>query len=87
MDSLMAVELRLALETRLGIDVPLVSLSDTTTLSTIAARIVKNLSKAESADGGLIDTIIRHESGAGHDTLDAAAAPYGSDAEHAAAAE
>jgi phthiocerol/phenolphthiocerol synthesis type-I polyketide synthase C len=44
MDSLMAVELSLALETRLGIDVPLVSLSDTTTLSTIAARIVKNLS-------------------------------------------
>jgi acyl carrier protein len=87
MDSLMAVELRLALETRLGIDVPLVSLSDTTTLSTIAARIVKNLSKAESADGGLIETIIRHESGAGHDALDPAAAPYGSDAEHAAAAE
>jgi phthiocerol/phenolphthiocerol synthesis type-I polyketide synthase C len=87
MDSLMAVELRLALETRLGIDVPLVSLSDTTTLSTIAARIVKNLSKAETTDGGLIETIIRHESGAGHDALDLAPAPYGSDADHAAAAE
>jgi hypothetical protein len=34
----------------------------------------------------LIETIIRHESAASHDTL-GCDAPYGSDAEHAAAAE
>jgi acyl transferase domain-containing protein/NADPH:quinone reductase-like Zn-dependent oxidoreductase/acyl carrier protein len=69
MDSLMAVELRLALETRLGIDVPLVSLSDNTSLSTIAARMVRNLSKPESGSKSLVDTILRHESGA-NETLD-----------------
>jgi acyl transferase domain-containing protein/NADPH:quinone reductase-like Zn-dependent oxidoreductase/SAM-dependent methyltransferase/acyl carrier protein len=71
MDSLMAVELRLALETRLGIDVPLVSLSDNTSLSTIATRMVRNLSKAESDNSPLVDTILRHESGA-TETLDRA---------------
>ena len=69
MDSLMAVELRLALETRLGIDVPLVSLSDNTSLSTIATRMVRNLSKPESGSNSLVDTILRHESGA-NETLD-----------------
>jgi acyl transferase domain-containing protein/acyl carrier protein len=87
MDSLMAVELRLALETRLGIDVPLVSLSDTTTLSTIAARIVRNLSKGDTGDGGLIDTMIRHEADAAHETLDKAQQSFGGHPEHAAAAE
>jgi NADPH:quinone reductase-like Zn-dependent oxidoreductase/acyl carrier protein len=87
MDSLMAVELRLALETRLGIDVPLVSLSDTTTLSTIAARIVRNLSREDASDGGLIDTMIRHEADAAHDTLDKANRSFGAHPEHAAAAE
>ena len=69
MDSLMAVELRLALETRMGIDVPLVSLSDNTSLSTIAARMVRNLSKPESGSNSLVDTILRHEAGA-NETLD-----------------
>jgi acyl transferase domain-containing protein/NADPH:quinone reductase-like Zn-dependent oxidoreductase/acyl carrier protein/NADP-dependent 3-hydroxy acid dehydrogenase YdfG/SAM-dependent methyltransferase len=69
MDSLMAVELRLALETRLGIDVPLVSLSDNTSLSTIATRMVRNLSKPESGNSPLVDTILRHEAGA-NETLD-----------------
>ncbi|HEX4505853.1 MAG TPA: SDR family NAD(P)-dependent oxidoreductase, partial [Alphaproteobacteria bacterium] len=69
MDSLMAVELRLALETRLGIDVPLVSLSDNTSLSTIATRMVRNLSKPESGSNSLVDTILRHEAGA-KETLD-----------------
>jgi phthiocerol/phenolphthiocerol synthesis type-I polyketide synthase C len=64
MDSLMAVELRLALETRLGIDVPLVSLSDNTSLSTIATRMVRNLSKPESGSNSLVETILRHETGA-----------------------
>jgi acyl transferase domain-containing protein/acyl carrier protein/SAM-dependent methyltransferase len=69
MDSLMAVELRLALETRLGIDVPLVSLSDNTSLSTIATRMVRNLSKPESGSNSLVETILRHESGA-NETLE-----------------
>jgi acyl transferase domain-containing protein/NADPH:quinone reductase-like Zn-dependent oxidoreductase/acyl carrier protein/SAM-dependent methyltransferase len=60
MDSLMAVELRLALEARLGIDVPLVSLSDSTSLSTIATRMVRNLSKPETTDS-LVETIMKHE--------------------------
>jgi NAD(P)-dependent dehydrogenase (short-subunit alcohol dehydrogenase family)/acyl carrier protein len=65
MDSLMAVELRLALETRLGIDVPLVSLSDNTSLSTIATRMVRNLSKQESSGNNvLVETIMRHEAAA-----------------------
>ena len=64
MDSLMAVELRLALETRLRIDVPLVSLSDNTSLSTIATRMVRNLSKQEASSNSLVETILRHETAA-----------------------
>jgi acyl transferase domain-containing protein/NADPH:quinone reductase-like Zn-dependent oxidoreductase/acyl carrier protein/short-subunit dehydrogenase len=60
MDSLMAVELRLALQTRLGVDVPLVSLSDNTSLSTIATRIVGNLARPEAA-GSIDETILRYE--------------------------
>jgi NAD(P)-dependent dehydrogenase (short-subunit alcohol dehydrogenase family)/acyl carrier protein len=60
MDSLMAVELRLALQTRLGVDVPLVSLSDNTSLSTIATRLVGNLAKPDTT-GGIDETIMRHE--------------------------
>jgi acyl transferase domain-containing protein/SAM-dependent methyltransferase/acyl carrier protein len=74
MDSLMAVELRLALETRMGIDVPLVSLSDNTSLSTIATRMVRNLSKPESGSNSLVETILRHESSA-NETLDHAPPP------------
>jgi acyl transferase domain-containing protein/NADPH:quinone reductase-like Zn-dependent oxidoreductase/acyl carrier protein/SAM-dependent methyltransferase len=69
MDSLMAVELRLALESRLGIDVPLVSLSDNTSLSTIATRMVRNLSKPESGSNSLVETILRHETAA-NETLE-----------------
>ncbi|HVC52497.1 MAG TPA: SDR family NAD(P)-dependent oxidoreductase [Stellaceae bacterium] len=39
MDSLMAVELRLALETRLRIDLPLVSLAEGTSVASIAGRL------------------------------------------------
>jgi acyl transferase domain-containing protein/acyl carrier protein len=63
MDSLMAVELRLALETKLGIDVPLVSLSDNTTLSTLAKRIARTLSK-QQAPGRLDEMMGLHEAGA-----------------------
>ena len=60
MDSLMAVELRLAVETRLGIDMPLVSLSDNTSLSTIASRMVRGLSKPE-VKATVLDAMLRHE--------------------------
>ncbi|MBV9824293.1 MAG: SDR family NAD(P)-dependent oxidoreductase [Alphaproteobacteria bacterium] len=40
MDSLMAVELRLALENRLRVDLPLMSLAEGTSIASIAARLV-----------------------------------------------
>ena len=44
MDSLMAVELRLALETRLRIDLPLVSLAEGTSVASIAERLASAVS-------------------------------------------
>jgi phthiocerol/phenolphthiocerol synthesis type-I polyketide synthase C len=65
MDSLMAVELRLALETRLGIDMPIVTLSDNTSLTSIAVRMVRSLSLAAVAQpehsSDIQETILRHE--------------------------
>lgn len=62
MDSLMAVELRLALESRLSVNLPLLSLSDSTTLSAIAARIVRSLSDGlEPASGAVVEAALRHE--------------------------
>jgi acyl carrier protein len=43
MDSLMAVELRLAVEARLGVQLPLLSLSDETSLAVIADRITRSV--------------------------------------------
>jgi hypothetical protein len=72
MDSLMAVELRLALETRLGIDMPIVTLSDNTSLTLIATRMMRTLSQRDNAarpddasgrenSGALAETLMRHE--------------------------
>lgn len=44
MDSLMAVELRLALESRLSIDLPLMSLAEGTSVASIATRLVSAIS-------------------------------------------
>jgi len=44
MDSLMAVELRLAVEQRFGISIPLLALSEGATLTAMASRIVRSLS-------------------------------------------
>ena len=43
MDSLMAVELRLAVEQRFGISIPLLALSEGATLTAMAGRIVRSL--------------------------------------------
>ena len=50
MDSLMAVELRLAVEQRFGVTVPLLALSEGATLSAMAARILRGLG-SESSNG------------------------------------
>jgi acyl transferase domain-containing protein/acyl carrier protein len=57
MDSLMAVELRLVLENRLGVEVPLLSLTEGTTLSSIAARVVTILRGESDSEAVLAETL------------------------------
>ena len=59
MDSLMAVELRLVLESRLGIGLPLLSLSDSTSIVSLSALVVRSI-RANKLNRGL-ETIVRHE--------------------------
>jgi phthiocerol/phenolphthiocerol synthesis type-I polyketide synthase C len=89
MDSLMAVELRLAVEQRFGVTVPLLALSEGATLSAMAGRIVRGLGETgtaeprdESAD--LAERIARHEGVALTGPADGATAP--SESSFAAAA-
>src|SRR5204862_2513619 len=49
MDSLMAVELRLSLESRLRIDLPLMSLAEGTSIATIACRLAGAISSRPQA--------------------------------------
>jgi acyl transferase domain-containing protein/NADPH:quinone reductase-like Zn-dependent oxidoreductase/NAD(P)-dependent dehydrogenase (short-subunit alcohol dehydrogenase family) len=60
MDSLMAVELRLSLEGRLRVDLPLVSLAEGTSVASIAERLAAALS-TEPKDSDLIALVGRHE--------------------------
>jgi len=60
MDSLMAVELRLALESRLRVDLPLVSLSEGTSVASIAARLAGALPTGRR-DGEVVALSMRHE--------------------------
>jgi NADPH:quinone reductase-like Zn-dependent oxidoreductase/NAD(P)-dependent dehydrogenase (short-subunit alcohol dehydrogenase family)/acyl carrier protein len=60
MDSLMAVELRLALESRLRVDLPLVSLAEGTSVASIAGRLAPAISTGPK-DGDLIALVARHE--------------------------
>lgn len=60
MDSLMAVELRLALENRLRIDLPLVSLAEGTSVSSIAGRLAGALS-ARPHTGEIVSLVERYE--------------------------
>ena len=61
MDSLMALELRMTLENRLGVSLPLLTLSDTTTLAGIAARVVAGLSGVQAEAELVAEAIVRHE--------------------------
>lgn len=66
MDSLMALELRMAVEQRLDIELPLMALSDSTTLGGIAARLCQRLSDGEGVtdeaphEEALIELAHRH---------------------------
>jgi acyl carrier protein len=60
MDSLMAVELRLALENRLRVDLPLVSLTEGTSVTSIATRLVAAVSTGPR-DGEVIALVAHHE--------------------------
>jgi acyl carrier protein len=60
MDSLMAVELRLALESRLRIDLPLMSLAEGTSVALIAKRLAGALSARPQARE-LISLVERYE--------------------------
>ncbi len=60
MDSLMAVELRLALESRLRIDLPLMSLAEGTSVALIAARLGSALS-AGAKNAEVVALVARYE--------------------------
>ena len=71
MDSLMAVELRLALESRLRIDLPLMSLAEGTSVASIATRLANAvLTRPQASD--VVSLAERYEV-AGADRLDAVA--------------
>jgi acyl transferase domain-containing protein/NADPH:quinone reductase-like Zn-dependent oxidoreductase/acyl carrier protein len=66
-DSLMAVELQTALESRLGQQIPLTALTGAATLNAIAARLLKMMDKPETVaatgDHDMITSLMRHEEG------------------------
>ncbi|HEX5453549.1 MAG TPA: type I polyketide synthase [Stellaceae bacterium] len=76
MDSLMAVELRLALESRLRIDLPLMSLAEGTSVASIAARLAGSLSARPEASR-VISMLERYEEAAGAPPAEAMAAVAG----------
>src|SRR5262249_17043234 len=55
MDSLMGLELRLGVERRFGVELPLPSISDVTTLATMAAAIVSRIQDVEASTGNDAD--------------------------------
>ncbi len=62
MDSLMAVELRLAVEQRCGITIPVLALSEGATLAVLADRVVRNLDASRGdGDAALRGRIARYE--------------------------
>jgi len=71
MDSLMAVELRLALENRLRIELPLMSLAEGTSVASIAGRLASAIS-SRAQSGQFVSMAERYEV-AGPDGLAAVA--------------
>ncbi|MDO6413649.1 type I polyketide synthase [Sphingomonas sp. BIUV-7] len=76
MDSLMAVELRLAVEHRFGLSIPLLALSEGATLSAMAGRIIRGL--GSEGDGAptdetskLLERLALHEGSSGIPTAEA----------------
>jgi acyl carrier protein len=66
MDSLMAVELRLALESRLRIDLPLMSLAEGTSVASIASRLANAvLSRPHASTSEVLSLAERYEGGGG----------------------
>jgi acyl carrier protein len=65
MDSLMAVELRLALESRLRIDLPLMSLAEGTSVASIATRLA-NAVASRPQTGELLSMVERYEAADDH---------------------
>lgn len=61
MDSLIAVELRLALERRLGINLPMLSLTQQTSLAMIAADFAQRLSAVTDVRPDITAAALRHE--------------------------
>lgn len=80
MDSLMAVELRLAVEQRFGVTVPLLALSEGATLSAMAGRIVRGLGEPAAAEqsteaANLVGWMAKHETLAATGPSDGTAGP------------
>ncbi len=60
LDSLMAIELRLAIEARLGLDLPLMSLADGANVALLAARLAELLQRPSPVEA-VTDLVARHE--------------------------
>ncbi|WP_321341401.1 SDR family NAD(P)-dependent oxidoreductase [Breoghania sp.] len=72
MDSLMALELRMACERQLGIDIPLMSLANGATLNDLSARIVKRVRGEDAAISGDVESLASQHLGGDADQLDTA---------------
>ncbi len=70
MDSLMAIELRLALETRLRLDVPLMSLADRVSAAALAARLAEIIDR-RTPSVTVAELALRHEPPPGTSVADA----------------
>jgi NADPH:quinone reductase-like Zn-dependent oxidoreductase/acyl carrier protein len=79
MDSLMAVELRLAVEQRFGISIPLLALSEGATLTAMSGRIVRGLSSEGDAPADektqMAERLARYEGAPIQGPADGATAP------------
>lgn len=79
MDSLMAVELRLAVEQRFGISIPLLALSEGATLTAMAGRIVRGLGSESEAPADekaqIAERLARYEGASVEGPADGATAP------------